>query len=260
MAATRARRIRVAGFCTGTLAAVLLTGTGAAAAGAAETSSADVCRQAIVQAGTGLGTYGHYRLVEAPAVGGSGPDVVVGSSGPDRLSGGSGNDVLCGLGGDDVLDGGSGSDYLDGGAGVDQLFGGTGSDTLVGGAGDDGATGGSGSDSCSAEVSTCEQPHPVLGGAEALIQFASTGTYECQTATGTDTCWGSITADGLQPNELVQVVSRSENPTVVASLSADASGEIADGTAANIVCTGALNPFVAFSRTAPETPNVFAPC
>ena len=89
-----------------------------------------VCEQAIAEAGTGQGTYGRYRLVQAPDVGRSGSQVVVGTPGPDRLEGGSGNDVLCGLGGDDVLLGGSGNDYLDGGDGNDELHGDSGSDVL----------------------------------------------------------------------------------------------------------------------------------
>ncbi len=102
---------------------------------------ADVCKEAIAQAGTGKGTYGRYHLVQAPAQGGSGSDVVVGTSGPDHLVGGSGNDILCGLGGDDVLEGGSGNDYLDGGPGKDTLRGGSGNDTLVRGEVNDGGTG-----------------------------------------------------------------------------------------------------------------------
>jgi len=100
-----------------------------------------VCDQAIAEAGTGKGTYGRYRLVRAPAQGGSGSDVVVGTDGPDHLVGGSGKDVLCGLGGDDLLEGGSGNDYLDGGAGTDTLRGGPGNDTLVNGEINDGGTG-----------------------------------------------------------------------------------------------------------------------
>ena len=111
------------------------------AVGAASAPSGDVCAQAMAQAGTGQGTYGRYKLVKAPAQGGSGSDVVVGTAGPDHLVGGSGNDVLCGLGGDDVLEGGSGNDYLDGGGGKDTLHGGTGNDTLVNGETNDGGTG-----------------------------------------------------------------------------------------------------------------------
>ena len=92
-----------------------------------------VCDQAIAEAGTGQGTYGRYTLVQAPAVGRSGSQVVVGTAGPDRLVGGSGDDVLCGLGGDDVLLGGSGNDYLDGGDGADELQGDSGNDALDGG-------------------------------------------------------------------------------------------------------------------------------
>ena len=101
----------------------------------------DVCAEAIAEAGTGHGPYGHYRLVRAPAQGGSGSDVVVGTPGPDHLVGGSGNDVLCGLGGDDVLEGGSGNDFLDGGPGKDTLDGGSGNDTLVNGEVNDGGSG-----------------------------------------------------------------------------------------------------------------------
>ncbi len=112
-----------------------------AGAAAAPKPKGSVCEQAIAQAGTGKGEYGHYRLVRAPAQGGSGSDVVVGTEGPDRLVGGPGKDVLCGLGGNDRLDGGSGNDYLDGGTGNDTLFGGTGNDTLVNGETNDGGTG-----------------------------------------------------------------------------------------------------------------------
>lgn len=108
---------------------------------AAPAGGGDVCSEAMAQAGTGKGTYGHYRLVHAPAEGGPGSDVVVGTRGPDHLVGGSGNDVLCGLGGDDVLDGGSGNDYLDGGPGTDTLKGGSGNDTLVNGEVNDGGSG-----------------------------------------------------------------------------------------------------------------------
>ena len=113
----------------------------AASPSAAGTASGDVCAQAMAQAGTGTGPYGRYRLVKAPAQGGSGSDVVVGTAGADHLVGGSGNDVLCGLGGDDVLEGGCGNDYLDGGAGKDTLHGGTGNDVLVNGETNDGGTG-----------------------------------------------------------------------------------------------------------------------
>jgi hypothetical protein len=124
-------------------AAVVMPLVGAAAApgGPAVAAQGSVCERAIAQAGTGQGEYGRYRLVRAPAQGGSGSDVVVGTEGPDRLVGGSGNDVLCGLGGDDHLDGGSGNDYLDGGSGNDTLSGGSGNDTLVNGETNDGGTG-----------------------------------------------------------------------------------------------------------------------
>ena len=102
---------------------------------------AGVCDQAMAEAGTGQGTYGRYKLVQAPAVGRSGSQVVVGTAGPDRVDGGSGNDVLCALGGDDVLIGSSGNDYLDGGAGFDRLFGGSGADTLTNGEVNDGGSG-----------------------------------------------------------------------------------------------------------------------
>jgi hypothetical protein len=105
-----------------------------------------VCDQAIAEAGTGEGTYGHYALVQAPSQGGSGRQVVVGTEGDDDLVGGSGDDVLCGLGGDDVLLGGSGNDHLDGGVGDDSLSGGSGDDQLDGNEGTDSLFGGSGSD------------------------------------------------------------------------------------------------------------------
>ena len=132
MATPSTGHFRAATIGTGVLVAAMLVaglGNGVAVAAPAPSTPASVCDQAISEAGTGHGTYGHYRLVQAPAVGGSGSDVVVGTSGNDHLSGGSGNDVLCGLGGDDILQGGTGRDYLDGGAGIDQLFGGTGHDT-----------------------------------------------------------------------------------------------------------------------------------
>ena len=96
-------------------------------------SPAAICTLAIAEAGTGVGTYGRYKLVQAPAQGRSGNDVVVGTAGDDILVGGSGNDVLCGLGGDDVLLGGSGNDHLDGGPDIDALTGGSGNDTLING-------------------------------------------------------------------------------------------------------------------------------
>ena len=105
-----------------------------------------VCEQAIAQAGTGQGTYGRYQLVQAPAVGRSGSQVVVGTAGADRLMGGSGNDVLCGLGGNDTLDAGSGNDHLDGGDGDDTLLAGSGNDDLDGAAGFDQLSGNSGND------------------------------------------------------------------------------------------------------------------
>ena len=122
-----------------TLAAVAVPNTGSA-------YQPTVCDQALAQAGTGQGPYGSYRLVRAPANGGSGSQVVVGTAGPDRLSGGSGDDVLCGLGGDDFLDGGSGNDHIEGGAGNDTLQGGSDDDVLDGGAGLDRVSGGSGND------------------------------------------------------------------------------------------------------------------
>jgi len=144
--AARRPRARILAVTAATAATVLLPlGMAAApvgsAAEAAPAPKGGVCDQAIAQAGTGKGKYGHYRLVRAPAQGGSGSDVVVGTNGPDQLVGGSGNDVLCGLGGDDVLEGGSGNDYLDGGLGFDRLFGGPGNDTLVNGEVNDGGAG-----------------------------------------------------------------------------------------------------------------------
>ena len=120
---------------------------------------AGVCDQAIAEAGTGQGTYGRYRLVQAPAVGRSGSQVVVGTAGPDRLVGGSGNDVLCGLGGDDVLRGAVATTISTAvtaptscraaaatitstaAAGFDRLFGGSGNDTLSNGEVNDGGSG-----------------------------------------------------------------------------------------------------------------------
>lgn len=90
-----------------------------------------LCQQAINEAGTGQGQFGRYTLVNAPAQGGSGSQVVVGTDGDDVLVGGSGSDILCGFGGDDILLGGSGNDILVGGPGSDQLFGESGGDTLI---------------------------------------------------------------------------------------------------------------------------------
>jgi len=105
-----------------------------------------ICAQAIAEAGTGVGSYGSYKLVQAPARGRARNDVVVGTAGDDVLVGGSGNDVLCGLGGDDVLSGESGNDHLDGGPDDDALSGGSGDDHVDGGAGIDTLNGGSGND------------------------------------------------------------------------------------------------------------------
>lgn len=110
------------------------------------TGGGTVCDQAIAEAGTGVGAFGGYALVYAPAKGGSGSQVVVGTAGNDRLDGGSGADVLCGLGGDDVLAGGSGNDAIYGGEGADRLAGGSGDDSLDGGEGTDVLSGGSGDD------------------------------------------------------------------------------------------------------------------
>ncbi len=133
------RRRSVIVALTAVLAAMAVTPF--SAADAAPAPKGNVCDEAIAQAGTGKGQYGHYRRVQAPARGSSGSDVVIGTPGPDHLFGGSGNDVLCGLGGNDRLDGGSGNDYLDGGPGIDTMFGGTGNDTLVNGETNDGGTG-----------------------------------------------------------------------------------------------------------------------
>ena len=113
---------------------------------ATSVDAAAVCAQAIAEAGTGQGTYGGYQLVQAPAAGRSGSQVVVGTAGADRLIGGSGNDVLCGLGGDDTLEAGSGNDHLDGGDGDDTLQAGSGNDDLDGAAGFDQLFGNSGND------------------------------------------------------------------------------------------------------------------
>lgn len=110
------------------------------------TSGGSVCDQAIAEAGTGSGAFGHYELVFAPQQGGSGSQVVVGTAGNDRLRGGSGSDVLCGGEGDDDLMGGSGDDALYGENGADRLTGGAGDDSLDGGGGDDALSGGSGDD------------------------------------------------------------------------------------------------------------------
>ena len=106
----------------------------------------NVCDEAMAEAGTGRGTYGNYKVVRAPANGGSGSQLVLGTPGPDRLSGGSGDDVLCGFGGDDLLDAGSGNDQVDGGDGADTLQGGSGIDVLDGGLGVDRLFGGSDDD------------------------------------------------------------------------------------------------------------------
>jgi RTX calcium-binding nonapeptide repeat (4 copies) len=109
-------------------------------------SGGSVCDQAIAEASTGSGAFGHHELVFAPQHGGSGDQVVVGTAGDDRLHGGSGADVLCGGGGDDELTGGSGDDAAYGEDGADRLVGGGGDDSLDGGGGDDVLWGGSGDD------------------------------------------------------------------------------------------------------------------
>ncbi len=259
MARSLPARAGISAFGIGFLALALVAQPAVAEAAAAESAPANACDEAIAQAGTGQGVYGSYRLVLAPALGGSGSDVVLGTPGADRLSGGSGNDVLCGLGGDDLLDGGSGSDYLEGGAGNDQLFGGTGDDVLMGGAGRDVATGESGWDTCKAEAATCEHLLRSLGGVSAEIDFSASGTYPCQ-SNGTATCWGVIAADGLTSNEVVRVTSV-PSQRVVATLTSNGAGHIPAGTRANIVCTGDIGPFVATSNSYGGIPTkVNAPC
>ncbi len=224
MAVRSLRRFRATAVGTGVVVAALLTGTvgvGVAAAAPVAKTPASVCEQAIAEAGTGHGRYGDYRLVQAPAVGGSGSDLVVGTPGNDHLSGGSGNDVLCGLGGDDVLDGGTGNDYLDGGPGVDTLFGGSGNDTLISGAVNVGGSGG-----------------------DRELSFEPT-TYAC--AAGG--CWGTLTASGLLPNEHVVIIRAADHPLEFAEVTADGKGNIAPGTKIGLECAMDAGDYYALDST-----------
>ncbi|MBA2758774.1 MAG: hypothetical protein H0U38_03695, partial [Chloroflexia bacterium] len=86
-------------FTVGLVATMLLTVFGSAqAVTAQDLSGDDLCDVAIAQSGTGQGQFGRYSLVQAPAMGGSGSQVVVGTDGDNVLHGGSGNDLLCRLG------------------------------------------------------------------------------------------------------------------------------------------------------------------
>ena len=159
-----------------------------------------VCDQAIAEAGTGTGTYGKYRLVRAPAEGGSGSDVVVGTDGADHLDGGSGNDVVCGLGGDDVLDGGSGNDYLDGGPGKDELHGGTGNDTLAGGEVNDGGTGTTTLVAASAPATTVQTFHYGTDGS--LVNDTTGSSGDPATTGGTATTASYLLTAGREARTL----------------------------------------------------------
>ena len=141
------------------VALAIIAGVFVRVRGAAQQTN--VCDQAIAEAGTGQGTYGRYKLVQAPDVGRSGsrswsarlarpPRGRLGQrravrSGRRRCpAGGSGNDYLDGGGGSDELHGDSGNDVLDGGAGFDRQFGGSGNDTLRNGEVNDGGSGNDG--------------------------------------------------------------------------------------------------------------------
>ena len=89
---------------------------------------------AIAEAGTGVGTYGRYKLVQAPAQGRVGQRRRL-SALPVTTSSSGALGTTCSAvsGGDDVLLGGSGNDHLDGGPDIDALTGGSGNDTLING-------------------------------------------------------------------------------------------------------------------------------
>ena len=223
MAPRSVRRFRATAVVTGVAVAALLAGTvdvGVAVAAPVAKTPASVCEQAIAEAGTGHGRYGHYRLVQAPAVGGPGSDLVVGTPGDDALSGGSGNDVLCGLGGDDVLNGGTGNDYLDGGPGVDTLLGGSGNDTLISGAVNVGGSGG-----------------------DRELAFEPT-VYACVVGQ----CWGILTASGLTPNEQVVILRAADHPLEYAEVTADANGNIPPGTQIGLACAMNAGDYYALDK------------
>ena len=169
------------------------------------TATTPVCDQAIAEAGTGHGTYGNYKVVRAPANGGSGSQLVLGTPGPDRLSGGSGDDVLCGFGGDDLLDAGSGNDQVDGGEGADTVQGGSGIDVLDGGLGFDRLFGGSDFDTLvNGEVNdpgsgqaTPPPPGPVKVTGTQTFHFGTDGTLANDTTADTTTGGTATTASYL---------------------------------------------------------------
>lgn len=88
----------------GTIAALLLLGTGAVAASDAAVQPAGPCANPTI-----VGTAQDDTLV-----GTTGPDVIAGGKGNDRIEGGDGDDLICGGDGSDTLLGGPGNDALHG--------------------------------------------------------------------------------------------------------------------------------------------------
>ena len=81
--------------------------------------------------------------------------------------------------------------------------------------------------------------HAALGGATASLQLA-TGTYPC----GAATCWGTLSASGLDPQADVFVIATGEAPSgnIVAQRKADANGTLAP-TPVDLVCGAGGGPF-----------------
>ncbi len=81
--------------------------------------------------------------------------------------------------------------------------------------------------------------HAALGGATASLQLA-TGTYTC----GGATCWGTLSASGLDPQADVFVIATGEATAgnIVAQRQADANGTLAP-TKVDLVCGAGGGPF-----------------
>ncbi len=122
----------------------------------------------------GLGTI-RDDILDAPGHvflrGGLGNDTITGSALDNQLYGDEGDDVVAGGSGNDILVGGIGNDTLSGDADNDYLIGGDGNDTLNGGLGTNTLQGGTGDDL-----------YQVANAADSIVEFASEGVDEVQTA------------------------------------------------------------------------------
>ena len=88
----------------------------------------------------------YQQLLNAPLIGGFGPDLFLGTPGADEYHGLTGDDQIHGAASGDVLHGDEGNDEISGDDGDDALYGGDGDDVLDGGDGDDLLDGGEGND------------------------------------------------------------------------------------------------------------------